>query len=149
MDRCASWLLAGMLAMVPAQAQVFKWVDEKGRVQYGEKPPDGVKATELKSPGPSPSVRPESPESWKEKDLEFQRRRVEREEQLRKEAAARDRSSVADRNECARARRLLEALETSVVYSRNQKGERVYLEDSERPAKVEEAKKRVEQSCPP
>ena len=29
------------------QAQVYKWVDESGRVHYGEKPEQGVKAKEL------------------------------------------------------------------------------------------------------
>ena len=37
-------ILALLLAAAPAWAQIYKWVDEKGRVQYGEKPPAGAKA---------------------------------------------------------------------------------------------------------
>jgi hypothetical protein len=42
-------------AFAPASAQVFKWVDERGVTHYGERPPQGGKATEvpdrLGSPG--------------------------------------------------------------------------------------------------
>jgi hypothetical protein len=42
-------------AVAPASAQVFKWVDERGVTHYGERPPQGGKATEvpdrLGSPG--------------------------------------------------------------------------------------------------
>ena len=41
--------------LAPASAQVFKWVDERGVTHYGERPPQGGKATEvpdrLGSPG--------------------------------------------------------------------------------------------------
>ena len=43
----------------PAFAQVFKWVDERGVTHYGERPPQGAKATEvqdkLASPPPPPA----------------------------------------------------------------------------------------------
>ena len=49
-------VLAAVLA--PASAQVFKWVDERGVTHYGERPPQGGKATEvpdkLGSPGGVP-----------------------------------------------------------------------------------------------
>jgi len=51
-----------MATAVPALAQVYKWVDEKGVTHYGERPPQGSKASEvpnkLGSPGggsPAPS----------------------------------------------------------------------------------------------
>jgi hypothetical protein len=54
-------LLLGLMVLVagtPASAQVNKWVDEKGRVQYGDKPPPGksVKPTTVQKapPGPPP-----------------------------------------------------------------------------------------------
>jgi hypothetical protein len=34
-------------ALAPASAQVFKWVDERGVTHYGERPPQGGKATEV------------------------------------------------------------------------------------------------------
>ena len=45
-------------AIAPASAQVFKWVDERGVTHYGERPPQGGKASEvpdkLGSPGGVP-----------------------------------------------------------------------------------------------
>ena len=33
--------IAAALALAPAQAQIYKWVDEKGRTHYEERPPEG------------------------------------------------------------------------------------------------------------
>ena len=59
-------------AVAPAFGQVFKWVDERGVTHYGERPPQGGKASEvpdkLGSPGgvtPKPDAQadPASPSS--------------------------------------------------------------------------------------
>jgi hypothetical protein len=36
-----------MATAVPALAQVYKWVDERGVTHYGERPPQGRKASEV------------------------------------------------------------------------------------------------------
>ena len=36
-----------MAVAVPAFAQVYKWVDERGVTHYGERPPQGRKSTEV------------------------------------------------------------------------------------------------------
>lgn len=52
-------------AIAPASAQVFKWVDERGVTHYGERPPQGGKASEvpdkLGSPGGVPPKAPADP----------------------------------------------------------------------------------------
>jgi len=46
MNRAASLALALLLAAGATHAQIYRWVDENGRVQYStEKPPKGVQAT--------------------------------------------------------------------------------------------------------
>ena len=54
-------------AVAPAFAQVFKWVDERGVTHYGERPPQGGKASEvpdkLGSPGGTPPRRTEPPQT--------------------------------------------------------------------------------------
>ncbi len=37
-----------LFAMVNANAQIYKWVDEKGVTHYGQKPPENTKSTEVK-----------------------------------------------------------------------------------------------------
>jgi len=46
MNRTAPLALALLLAAGAAHAQIYRWVDQNGRVQYStEKPPEGVQAT--------------------------------------------------------------------------------------------------------
>ena len=62
MNRILLRILAGLLplaAAVSAVAQVYKWVDENGRVHYGPQPPPAAKARPL-SFQPSNSARPDS-----------------------------------------------------------------------------------------
>jgi len=73
-------ILAAMA--VPAFGQVFKWVDERGVTHYGERPPQGGKATEvpdkLSSPGgvppPKPAEQSEAPPPSPEKTEEARRK---------------------------------------------------------------------------
>ena len=73
-----------MLASFAAASQpIYKWVDANGRTHYGEKPPEGVKATPVAAPTPPSSSAPapaDSPQRWKDAE------RVLREERLEKEA---------------------------------------------------------------
>lgn len=42
--------LCALLACLPAEAQqVYRWTDGNGRIQYGDKPPPGVKAAAVQS----------------------------------------------------------------------------------------------------
>jgi hypothetical protein len=67
----------------PTYAQVYKWVDERGVTHYGERPPQGGKASEvpdkLSSPGgvsprPAPQGDPTAPPPQPEKTEEVRRR---------------------------------------------------------------------------
>jgi hypothetical protein len=67
----------------PTYAQVYKWVDERGVTHYGERPPQGGKASEvpdkLSSPGgvgprPAPQGDPATPPAQPEKTEEARRR---------------------------------------------------------------------------
>jgi Domain of unknown function (DUF4124) len=44
--------------VAPVSAQVFKWVDERGITHYGERPPQGVKASEVPNRLGSPAAPP-------------------------------------------------------------------------------------------
>jgi len=43
------WFLIAFAALA-AQAEVYKWVDEKGQVHYGEQPPPNANTTTIKVP---------------------------------------------------------------------------------------------------
>ena len=50
-------------AALCAQAQVYKWVDDKGQVHYGEQPPPEAKTTTIHvpPPGSTPAPAPATP----------------------------------------------------------------------------------------
>lgn len=57
------WVFMAIAA--PAFAQVYKWVDERGVTHYGERPPQGRKASEvpnkLGTPGPASATTESAP----------------------------------------------------------------------------------------
>lgn len=55
----SSVLLPALLAAATAQAQPYRWVDEKGRVQYSDTPP--AKAGEVRRSAPKPAPPPPAP----------------------------------------------------------------------------------------
>jgi len=139
-------VLACVLAAASAQAQVYKWIDENGKVQYGDRPPDKTKAAPVGiMPGPAdaPAAKPDD---WKQKDLEFQRRKIERE---RQEQGPRAQQAQANRAaECSDARSRLGVLEEQVpVYQRNDKGERIFIEDKDRARMMDELRGSIAQNC--
>ncbi len=92
MNRAAPLALALLLAAGAAQAQIYRWVDQNGRVQYStEKPPKGVQATVV---DPDAKAGPPAAESTECHTLRCQgealeARQRERDAQEAKAAAAR------------------------------------------------------------
>lgn len=148
----ASAFLVALAAVValPAAAQVYKWVDEKGRVHYGEKPPEGVKAVEMGAPPPSPggNTAPPPQPDWKQKELESRRQRIERERKESQDSASAQRRESERAYRCEEGRRRLQMLDEQIrLYDRNEKGEKVYMEDKYRPAAAAAAKRMVAENC--
>lgn len=147
---CAVFLLAA-----PAQAQLYKWVDSNGRVQYSDrKPPDGrqqaqeVRGT-VSSIGSQPAGAGTSSggKSAAELDSEFQKRRQEQAEAQKKQQQAATEQKQKSEN-CDAARRNLTALQSGQRIARfDQQGERIYLEDADRAREVERSREQVQANC--
>lgn len=135
----AALLLA--LVVPVASAQVYKWVDDKGRVHYGEKPPAGSKSSSVKPPAATPQA-PAKTQDLQSQERDFRRRRIKQGQDEAK--AARD----AARREanCNIARERLEIGEKAALY-RREKGERVFLSDAEQKAAVNKLRADVNQYC--
>ena len=135
-------------ALVPASAQVYKWVDDTGKIHYGERPPQGQKAQEvgqrLANPAPRPDKAATSGPDWKEKELEFRRRRIE----SGQTEAKQEKRDAAKRQACNRARDQLAQMKTARrLYRLNDQGERVYQSDAERQASIAQSEQQLEQHC--
>jgi type IV secretory pathway VirB10-like protein len=145
-----------------AQAQ-YVWIDAKGLRQYSDRPPppSTPAARILKSPqqlastpvepaapAPSPSAEPATPKkgppTLAERNQDFGKRLQERGEQEQKAAEeAQRKQSLAE--QCASARQYRTQLESGVRISDiGSNGERGYLSDTERAARLAQARKVLE-----
>lgn len=138
-------LLLALWLPIAAQAQIYKWVDEKGRVQYGERPPPGAKASTLRQEATPPSApAPAGKASGAaDADAEFRRRQIER--QLTEDALAQD--AKRRQAQCENARNRLAAGEGSGRHFTYKAGEKVYLSDAERDASLARMREQVSQAC--
>ena len=141
--------LVWALAALPAAAAMYKWVDEKGVTHYSESPPpDGRKATKVEPKVVPPSGPGAAPVDWKKREQDSRKQRIER-EQADEASKARAHNEYAERaNRCNQAKRDLEVLNLQVpVYSKNERGERVYVEDKDRAAEMAAARRIIEANC--
>jgi len=155
MTRLLAIALALSLAAA-AWAQQYKWVDKDGKVRYGDTPPPGVKATELKAPtglsAPSPPATGAKDAkagalSPAEQDQAYRKRQIEAQKAREKEdLAAKDASAKKDN--CARAQMQLRTLESGQrIALTDSKGERYYMDDSARDRELGRAREQVQQWC--
>ncbi len=138
---CCFIALLLVLAVPVASAQVYKWVDEKGRVHYGEKPPAGSKPSTVKPPAAAPNA-PAKAQDLQSQELELRSRQIKRREDEEREA----RDAANREARCSNAKDRLEIAERAALY-RLEKGERVFLSDAERKAALEGMRAAVTQYC--
>lgn len=132
--------------LVPASAQVYKWVDEKGVTHYGERPPQGRKAKEvgerLANPAPAPGKHAQP--NWKDKELEFRSRRIEAEQAENKQKQ----QQANQRKACNAARDRLARMKTaSGMYRLDENGQRVYQSEAENKAAIANLEQQIAQHC--
>jgi len=151
MKRTLLFILAMGIATGVA-AQQFRWVDKDGRVQYGDTPPPGVKATRLKPPPPGTAPAPSAAakkdgEKALSPDAAFRKRQQEREAAEKKSAQA---SADADmkRQNCESAQAQVRSIQSGQRISTVDKtGERVYLDDAQVAGELARAREAVTANC--
>jgi len=152
--RIAPILLAAFAWAGSTCAQtVYKWVDRHGVTQYSSSPPPAGASGVVVPVPPPPSAQAASQARAaaqragdEAKRLETQRLREQAAKQLKDDAARR--SAVDRLQRCARAREQLEVLKTPVpAYLRNERGERIYLEDAARDAEIARLRSEVALYC--
>jgi hypothetical protein len=145
MSRLIALALCFLNASV-AFAQMYKCVDERGVTQYSDKPRPGCKGGPVDIRGQPPISGDAAPrgEDLKEQEREFQRRQIKRGEEEQKET---QRAEAAQKR-CENLRNQMQ------LYSRSQRvgtidanGERHYMDDSEREARLAQLNAEIAQSC--
>lgn len=139
-----------------AAAQQFKWIDQNGRVQYGDSPPAGAKATPLRPPaGPSspPPSRAAAGKTDGKKaeqltpEQAFQKRQKDK---LAADAKAEKERAEAEtgRGNCESARSQMRQLQSGERMSTvGKSGERGYMNDAQRAAETSRAQKAIDDWC--
>ena len=160
-------LILVALVVTPDASAQYKWRDENGRLVYSDQPPptsipqDAV----LQAPGLRPSAERSSGTTGDgaktpgagtgsagvttaaDRELEFRRRRMERAESERKaaEETVKARQAATD---CEETRTELRTLESGMRVSRiNERGEREFIDDAQRAARIEAARKTSREHC--
>ncbi len=145
--------LAILLATATVTAQVYKWIDKEGRVQYTDTPPPATatKAEAKKlAPPPAPSTAANAATSTKsaqERSKELDKRRTDAAEKEKKDEAA---EKVAKENDerCKEAKRYLSNLDSGApITSTNDKGEREIMSDQQRAKEKARAQAASAEAC--
>jgi hypothetical protein len=136
------------LAAANAQAVLYKWTDENGRVVYGDQPPASAKPERVNTTGVGPGD-PGAVRSMAAKDAEIKKRqqqRADNEAKADKEQA--DAKKKVDM--CAQARGRIRTLRDDVnVYRYNEKGEKIFFEPAERQKAIADNEKLMRDlNCP-
>jgi len=148
-------VFAASLALTGAAAAQSKWIDQSGRVHYGDAPPPGVNAAPMRrAPAPLPQAEAsdkkddakKGPLTAAEQDAEFRKRRQEAEKDRQKQAKA-EQDAEDRRENCARAQDNVRVLEGGRVARTDAKGERYLLDDSQLAQETVKARQEARQWC--
>jgi len=136
--------LALMLLPLAAAAQVYRWVDESGRVHYTQTPPKTGKY-DIMGPATPPSAAPNQ-DSLQKSLQEGQKGAAEQQKQAEKVAQ----EQAARQQRCSQAMERLAYLEANTarrLASKDEKGEPVRLTDEEYDKRVAEAQQAIKENC--
>jgi hypothetical protein len=143
-----------LLAAGAAPGQMMECIDAKGAKTFANFcPPGTVKENKLmkSGAGPAPATGSSAPapaKSLAERDADFKKRALERQEAEKKAEKSQTDTQEAERN-CLDARSQLRALQDGQRIARTdpKTGERIVLEDKDRPNEIASAQKSVDAWC--
>ena len=134
-----------------AQAEVYRWVDENGVVNFSQHKPEGRAARSVDPRGSKPARRPVDPASSAEEAS--QPKLSENQQQMLNELKAREAERQAQlaeirRDNCEKSRNLLQRLTaTARIRVRGEDGQERVLPDEELQARISEAQEGIATNC--
>jgi hypothetical protein len=149
----AAIALIMLLAPFAAQGQLLKCVGPDGRVEYATECQPGAKEVQTgirstrEGPSSSGAASPQQ-KSAAEQEAEFRKRQLEGAEAQKKEEAKAT-ELAQNRENCERARIYLQSLQDGhrIAQIDPKTGERVFLDDPDRPAEIARAQKAADSWC--
>jgi len=142
---------AALLLLFAGHASaICKWKDADGRTHYTDAPPPGVKCEgtiKTQPPISTGTATPAAPQSYQEKDMEFRKRRLEKQEAEQK-AEQEKQQAEAKRQNCESAKSRVAGLSAGGRVGRyDAKGQIYYLGDDDIARELAEARKQADQAC--
>ena len=142
--------VAILLATATVAAQVYKWVDKDGKVQYSDTPPPAsATKTEAKKIDTSPAAAAVAApaKSLQDRVKESDKRKADLAEKAKKTEAD-EKTAEINATNCTNARSAVRELETGRPLVRTtEAGTREYLSDEARQADLTNARKSVADFC--
>ncbi|MEO8102886.1 MAG: DUF4124 domain-containing protein [Betaproteobacteria bacterium] len=143
--------IAILLATATVAAQVYKWVDKDGKVQYTDTPPPpGATKTEAKkveTGNAAASTAPAPAQGLDDRAKAYDKRRTDAAESAKKAEEVRKKDETASEN-CKLAQSALRDLESGRPIRRtNDKGEIAIMSDEEREAEIVKVRATAAASC--
>ena len=148
-------LLIGLALAGVAQAQIKCWTTSDGKRACGDAPPAGAKVTTVKT-APAPAAAPaaaagkdapKGPMTAAEREQDYRKRQVEAKKTEEKAEVAK-KDADAKRENCSNSRDGLASLESGQRIQRlDSKGERYFIDDTQREQEIIRARALVQQSC--
>ena len=141
-------LTAALLCIVAAaQAQIYKWQDQNNRTVISDRPPTGVVRKPRTIEAEAPPAAADAGKTMADREMDFRKRQKESVE--RNEKAEKEQRLTAQRQEdCDAARRSLQAMESGErVAMRDARGERYFLDDSQRQQEIARIRQTVQSNC--
>ena len=139
-----------LLATATVAAQVYKWVDKDGKVQYSDTPPPATatktEARRVDAPPVAASVAAPA-KSLQDRAKDYDKRKTDVAEKAKKSETDQQKAEI-DAANCSDARAALRQLETGRPITRtSETGSREYLDDEARQAEMTKARKSIEGFC--
>lgn len=137
-----------LMVVMPLQAEkIYKWVDDKGQVHYGDAP-RGTPQTGVKTE-PASTTTDTTIVNDVQQDQRKLSRSLEEDRRAREEEKAKKQTQAADRQQrCHRARDLIKRYEaSSQLYDLDASGNRQVLSDEQRKTAEEKLRKDIEKNC--
>ena len=143
--------VAILLATATVAAQVYKWVDKDGKIQYSDTPPPAsATKTEAKKVDTSPAAASTTAAPGKvlqDRAKDYDKRQADAAEKAKK-AELDQKNAAINASNCSDARNALRELETGRPVTRaTETGAREYLDDETRQAEMAKARKSVADFC--
>ena len=143
--------LAILLATATVAAQVYKWVDKDGKVQYTDTPPPASatksEARKIETAPPVAAKADAPAKSLLDRAKDFDKRKADDAEKTKKMEAEQQNAAISAAN-CREANIAVKSLETGRPIARTtESGAREILDDEARQAELTKARKAVTDFC--